>query len=179
MKIKNIILIVITTLFVFATSANAKNIENYTFTFKDINGKNITIDTFTQGLHFKGVKNKIVLLDFFGNMCPPCLMEMPELVELQKEFKNNLKIIAFQVQTRITDKNLKTFVKNHKLNYTVINSSNAKVFNFIHYISIKASWKGMIPFAILFDKKGNATREYIGLRSKKEFQEDIKRLLDK
>ncbi len=177
MKFRKLVAIFILALFSITSVANAAKKEDYTFSFKTLSGKNITMNTFVQGIHFKNAKNKIVLLDFFGNVCPPCLMEIPELIELQKEFKKDFQIIAFQVQTRISDDDLRAFVKEKGINYPVINTSDPKVFNFIDYITAKTSWKGLIPFAILFDKKGNATKVYLGMKSKAEFERDIKSLI--
>jgi len=180
MKLKNIFLTAIAFIFIGTLSLNAaQDSEHNTFVFKDLNGKTVEMNTYVQGIHFKGAEGKVVLLDFFGNMCPPCLMEIPELVELQKEFKGKFKIIAFQVQTRATDDEMRAFVKEHNINYTVVNNSDPKVFNFIDYITAKTSWKGMIPFAILFDKKGDASKVYLGMKSKQEFEKDIKYLLNK
>ncbi len=177
MSIKKVFLILSAIVFVGFTTLNAATKEENTYKFKDLQGKEVVLNTFVQGIHFKGEEGKVVLLDFFGNMCPPCLMEMPELVELQKEFKGKFDIIAFQVQTRATDDEMRAFVKEHKINYTVINNSDPKVFDFTDYISAKTSWKGLIPFAILFDKKGNASKVYLGMKSKKEFEKDINYLL--
>ncbi|NPA74133.1 MAG: TlpA family protein disulfide reductase [Epsilonproteobacteria bacterium] len=180
MKLRKFFKIIIAVaLFGFISINAAQDKEHNTFTFKDLNGKTVVMNTYTQGIHFKGEEGKVVLLDFFGNMCPPCLMEIPELIELQKEFKDKFKIIAFQVQTRATDDEMREFVRQRNINYTVINNSDPKVFDFTDYISAKTSWKGMIPFAILFDTNGDAAKVYLGMKSKKEFERDIEYLLKK
>ena len=163
--------------FGFISLSAAEHKEDYTFKFRDLQGEQIVLNTFVQGIHFQNAKGKIVLLDFFGNQCPPCLMEMPELIELQKEFKKDFQIISFQVQTRISDDGLREFIKEKGINYPVINNSDPEVFKFTDYISAKTSWKGLIPYAILFDKQGNATKIYLGLKSKQEYINDIKSLL--
>ena len=179
MRVKKIFMAIVAVAFLGFISLNAaQDKEHNTFTFKDLNGKTVEMNTYVQGIHFKGAKGKVVLLDFFGNMCPPCLMEIPELVDLQKEFKGKFQIVAFQVQTRTSDQDMRKFVKDHNINYTVINNSDPKVFDFTDYISAKTSWKGMIPFAILFDKKGDASKVYLGMKSKKEFEKDINYLLN-
>ncbi len=163
--------------FGFISLSAAEHKEDYTFKFRDLQGEQIVLNTFVQGIHFQNAKGKIVLLAFFGNQCPPCLMEIPELIELQKEFKKDFQVVAFQVQTRISDEGLREFVKEKGINYPVINNSDPEVFKFTDYISAKTSWKGLIPFAILFDKKGNATQIYLGIKSKQKYINDIKSLL--
>ena len=180
MSIKKILLNIVVVVFALTSSLSAANHkENFTFKFKDLNGKEIVLNTFVEGIHFSNAKGKVVLLAFWGNHCPPCLMEMPELIELQKEFKGKFQIDSFQVQTRISDEDLKAFAKEKGINYPVINNSDPKVFDFTDYISAKTSWKGLIPFSILFDKDGKATKIYLGLKSKKEFEQDITELINK
>jgi len=179
-SIKKILLNIVVVVFALTSSLNAANHkENFTFKFKDLNGKEIVLNTFAQGIHFSNAKGKVVLLAFWGNHCPPCLMEMPELIELQKEFKGKFQIDSFQVQTRVSNDDLKAFTKEKGVNYPVVNDSDPEVFKFTDYITAKTSWKGLIPFSILFDKKGNATKIYLGLKSKKEFEQDITELINK
>ncbi len=180
MNLRKFFLMVVSILFVGASYLNAAPIkENYTFKFKDLNGNKVVLNTFMQGIHFSNTKGKIVLLDFFGNECPPCLMEMPELIALQKEFKKDLQIVSFQVQTRISNDGLKVFAKQHNINYPVINNSDPEVFKFADYITAKTGWKGLIPYAIMFNKEGKAVKVYLGLKSKNEYVKDIKFLLKK
>jgi len=176
---KKFIKSIIMALFAITVSLNAANHkEDYTFKFKDLNGNSIVLNTFLEGIHFSNAKGKVVLLAFWGNQCPPCLMEMPEIIELQKEFKGKFQIVSFQVQTRISDEDLKAFAKEKGINYPVINDSDPEVFKFTDYISAKTSWKGLIPFSILFDKEGKASKIYLGLKSKKEFEQDIEELIN-
>ncbi len=179
MNFKKIALTIVTVLFVGVSSLNAATSnENYTFKFRDLKGNKIVLKTFLQGIHFNNTKNKVVLLDFWGNECPPCLMEMPELIALQKKFKKNFQIISIQVQTRISDDGLRSFAKEHNINYPVINNSDPEVFKFSDYISAKTGWKGLIPYAIMFNKNGKATKVYLGLRRKKEYINDVKSLIN-
>jgi len=177
---KKLILSFIVAVFALTSSLSAANHkEDYTFKFKDLNGNPIVLNTFAQGIHFSNAKGKVVLLAFWGNHCPPCLMEMPELIELQKEFKGKFQIVSMQVQTRVSDDDLKSFAKEKGINYPVINDSDPEVFKFADYITAKTSWKGLIPFSILFDKNGIAQKIYLGLKSKKEFEQDISELINK
>jgi thiol-disulfide isomerase/thioredoxin len=180
MNLRKIILMAIAVLLIGVSSLNAaSHKENYIFKFKDLDGNKIVLNTFTQGIHFSSTKGKVILLDFWGNECPPCLMEMPDLIALQKRFKKDFQIISIQVQTRISDDGLRAFAKSKGIDYPIINNSDPEVFKFSDYISAKTGWKGLIPYAIMFDKSGKAMKVYLGLKSKSEYIKDIKSLTNK
>ncbi|MCK4441290.1 MAG: hypothetical protein KAU90_04740, partial [Sulfurovaceae bacterium] len=55
------------------------------FNLKTIDGKEFHLTEIDNGLEFKEIKNKAIFLLFFGHRCPPCLREIPHLIEMQKE----------------------------------------------------------------------------------------------
>lgn len=61
--------------------------------FKDRKGKTYNLNNF---------KNKITLVHFWGSWCPPCMREMPGLLQLQKELKKNfgskVELVLLQVR---------------------------------------------------------------------------------
>lgn len=146
-----------------------------TYNFKDSNGKNIELQTMGSGVYFPGFKNKVILLAFFGRYCPPCLAEIPELANIQKEYEKNFQIVAMHVQQKMTKNELHDFITSHKINYTVIPASN-KVFDFANFITQRTGWGGQIPYSILFDKEGNAIKTYLGMQPETVLTKDIKSL---
>lgn len=58
------------------------------FTLPDTNGKNVSLSDYVG-------KGKYVLVDFWASWCRPCLMELPDLVDLYKELKeHNFEIVG-------------------------------------------------------------------------------------
>ena len=152
-------------------SLQAKDILK-TYNFKNSNGKSVKLQTTGSGVSFPGLKNKVVLLAFFGRYCPPCLAEIPELAKMQKEYHKNFQIVAMHVQQKMTKSELHNFITSHQINYTVIPSSD-KVFDFANFITQRTGWRGQIPFSILFDKNGNAIKTYLGMQRKETLTKDI------
>src|SRR6266446_6508126 len=52
---------------------------------QDLSGKITSMDQ---------LKGKVVLLNFWATWCPPCRMEVPELIKLQEQYRDRLQIIG-------------------------------------------------------------------------------------
>jgi thiol-disulfide isomerase/thioredoxin len=77
---------------------------------KTLDGKQFTL---------KDYQGKIVLVNLWATWCGPCRMEMPELVELQTEYKEKgVVIIGLDTDPEPADM-VKTFVEDRQLNYTI------------------------------------------------------------
>jgi len=59
------------------------------------------------------LKNKFVLIDFWGIYCPQCKKAIPELNEISKKFKNKLVVVGVADNS----KELVLSMKSHKIEY--------------------------------------------------------------
>jgi len=65
-------------------------------TMKSIDGDEIHVARTNKGLLFKEFQGKVVLLEAFGNSCPPCRASIPGYNTLQKKYKNDIVVIAVE-----------------------------------------------------------------------------------
>ncbi len=68
------------------------------FSVNDITGKSLSLDQF---------KNKVVLIDFWATWCPPCVEEMPNIVETYKKYHD----MGFEIIGISLDQNEKRFLR--------------------------------------------------------------------
>lgn len=145
------------------TSVNNNSSSDITkapnFTLIDTKGKKISLSSY---------KGKVVILDFWATWCPPCRRGIPDLIDIQKKFKNKVAVIGVSLDTD-TKSNVVPFMKNFGINYPIV-YANQKVVE--DYGNIQA-----IPTTFVIDKKGNIVDQYVGLTPKENFIEDIQRLL--
>lgn len=150
------------------------------FSLTTIDNKNITVSEQTissteSGLNFHEFKGKAVLLTLFGHRCPPCIKEIPEFIELTKNHKDNLEIVAIESQLYPLDK-LKEFVADYGINYNVV--AGTEHGNFIEYIAQKAGYgKGIpLPLLIAINKEGEVEHVQAGLIRADELEMLVKDL---
>jgi len=148
-----------------------KEIKRYTtYTLQDGN-VSVVIKELDNGFKFN-LDKPIILLNFFTTWCPPCRAEIPHLVNLQKRYKDKLKIVAILVENK--DQNeLEEFKKRHDINYFVSSSADnmnlaKKTANMLHQ-----SQNFPIPMMILFVNE-KYFRHYIGMVPEEMLESDIK-----
>ena len=169
MKKLGFIAFVLTLIFVSTIHAKSSNEMSLTTTA----GKIININITQNGFEFKQYPGKTVLMNFFGPMCPPCIIELPHLIELQKLHKDELQIIAVQVQMPMEQKEIKDFVKTNNVNYPVINLNDA--WDIVSFVKANTNWGGQIPFMMMFDKKGHLKNQYMGVVANEKLLSDMQK----
>lgn len=115
-------------------------------------------------------KGKVVLLDFWATWCPPCRMEIPHFVGLQKEYGNkDFTVIGVSLDQK-GESVVKPFMQQWKINYPVVIDSSGEV---------QASYGGIrsIPTTVLIGKNGEVREVFIGYKPKEVFEEAIKKAL--
>jgi thiol-disulfide isomerase/thioredoxin len=123
------------------------------FTLKDVNGNDVSLSDF---------KGKVVILDFWATWCPPCRKGIPDLIELQNKYKNDLTVIGISLDQANTIKEVVPFYKSYGINYPVV-YGNAEVVN--KYGGIEA-----IPTSFIIDKEGYVVNKHVGLIPKQEYE---------
>jgi thiol-disulfide isomerase/thioredoxin len=143
-----------------ACPANAKR-ANLNFTLKDLENKEVSLASF---------KGKVILLDFWATWCGPCKIEIPWFIEFQNKYAaSGLQVIG--VVTEDTLDKAKPFVKQWKMNYTVLQGLDRD--------DLDEAYGPMfgLPVTVLISRDGKVCAKHIGVTSKPVFENEIKALL--
>ena len=120
----------------------------------------------TSSSSFEG---KALLLTFFATWCPPCIEEVPTLIELQNEYSDDgFSVIGLSVDQGGA-KVVKRLIRKKSINYPVL-MADAQVMQ---------DFGGVygIPVAFLINKKGNVVKKYTGYIPKSVLEKDLKKIL--
>lgn len=131
------------------------------FTLKLTDGKDIKLSNF---------KGKIIIVDFWATWCGPCKRGIPDLVEIQKEYKNKVVIIGVSLDNE-TKPDVVPFIKQYNINYPIAYGTMEVV---KAYGNIEA-----IPTSFVIDQSGKIVDKHVGLVSKSVYVNKIKELLKK
>ena len=114
-------------------------------------------------------QGKVIILDFWAPECPPCRMEIPDFVELQKEWGDKgIQVIGITC-SRMRLKAITSFARKYKINYPVLLCNEQTLRK---YGPIRG-----IPTTFVIDREGKIYKKYIGYRAKGVFENDIKKLI--
>src|SRR5215475_7143846 len=125
----------------------------------DLDGKPISLEE---------DKGKIVLLNFWATWCGPCRAEIPDLVELQRKYKNQLTIIALA-----TDEDepaeVKKFAQKTGINYRIGMATD----------SLRTEYGGIpaLPTSFIIDAQGRVVQKHIGLNDPSIYELEVRALL--
>ena len=126
------------------------------------------VDTKGEKISLQNYRGKIVIIDFWATWCPPCRRGIPDLIQIQKEFKNKVAVIGISLDTD-TKKDVVPFMKNMEINYTVV-YANSQVIQ--DYGNVEA-----IPTSFVISKAGKIVNQHIGLTPKETYISEINKLL--
>ena len=129
-----------------------------------------------QSLHGETVRlsdfhGKVVLINFWATWCGPCKILTPWLVELQNEYgPRGLVIIGITLDEDATAADIAEFADEFRVNYTIV-IGNEKV---------AKAYRGVpaMPQSVVIGRNGKVFSELIGLKSKGEIEDSIKKALD-
>ena len=91
--------------------------EKVDFTLTDLNGKSVSLSDF---------RGKWVIVNYWATWCPPCLEEIPDLVDLYEDNRDTIVVLGIDFE-EVNEEYLKEFVDSHMISYPVMNTEPVPV----------------------------------------------------
>ncbi|HZP25029.1 MAG TPA: TlpA disulfide reductase family protein [Terriglobales bacterium] len=111
----------------------------------------LTITDSQHTVSLEQLRGKPVLLNFWATWCPPCIEEMPSLVQLHREMGNRITILA--VSEDADDVAYKQFIHDHNIDLMTVRDTQ-------HHNEIYGTFK--YPETYVIDRNGKIVRKFIG-----------------
>lgn len=129
------------------------------FTLQDLDGRPVKLSDY---------RGKAVLLNFWATFCGPCKVEMPWLVELQKQYgPQGLQIVGVALDDSGKD-TIEKYAKEMGVNYTILQGQDA----------VGDAYGAVgLPATFYIDRNGRIVDSALGLVSRGEIEDNIKKAL--
>jgi len=87
------------------------------FTVPDLAGKQHTLSDY---------KGKWVVINYWATWCPPCLDEIPELIEYHEAYNKDQAVVLGVNYEDVEDHDLKTFIDEYFISYPVLKGDTSR-----------------------------------------------------
>jgi len=129
------------------------------FTLQDMNGNTVSLSDFT---------GKVVIIDFWATWCTPCRAAIPGLERLYKAYNaKGLVVLGISVDQGGWDL-VKEFGAGLGITYPILKGNDDV---FVKYM-VRS-----IPMLVITDRKGKMRKQYIGVMSEEDLENEVKALL--
>jgi cytochrome c biogenesis protein CcmG, thiol:disulfide interchange protein DsbE len=117
------------------------------------NAPDFTVKDSDRTVTLSQLKGQVVVLNFWATWCPPCVEEMPSLVQMQQRMKaKGVTVLAVSVD--VDQSNYEQFIRDHGVNLLTVRDPDSKANNL--YGTFK------FPETYIIDRNGVMRRKFIG-----------------
>jgi len=146
-------------------NASGKNVAP-NFTWEE-NGKKMSMND---------LKGNVVLVNLWATWCGPCKKEIPDLMKISNEMKNEkFKMIGVNVFQNPKSQSIDAYLKENPISYTILDADDSFVKAFSE--STKSDIEA-VPTTFVVDKKGNIVETIVGMRDEAGFKSVINKYLN-
>ncbi|MEO5372179.1 MAG: TlpA family protein disulfide reductase [Magnetococcus sp. DMHC-1] len=139
-------------------------------------GRDAALETIDgKSLRLADYQGKVVVVNFWATWCPPCLNEIPTLIEFQEKYQQQgLAIIGVDFMDRMDPEKLAKFVARRGINYPIVVGTPAKTQELARYLGGVMG----LPTTKILDRKGNVVRSLTGELQPDKFRRLLEPLLN-
>lgn len=154
-----LIMMVNGTLVASATTLNAKPVPE--MLFERLDGSSLALSA---------LQGTVLLINFWGTWCAPCLKEIPELVHLSRQFKTRgFEVVGIAVNSGPPE-DIRAFMQDHQMDYRVLIGEMSPIKRHFRVVGF--------PTSLLVDRHGIIRHCYFGPQTEERLKNDVESLLE-
>ncbi len=112
-----------------------------------------TVSDGSRNVTLHDLRGKVVVLNFWATWCPPCVEEMPSMIEMQQKLKNR-GVTVLAVSVDVDQKAYERFLKDYRVDLLTARDPDQKS-NLMYGTS-------QFPETYVIDRQGVIRRKFIG-----------------
>jgi thiol-disulfide isomerase/thioredoxin len=116
-------------------------------------------------------KGKIIVLNFWATWCPPCREEMPELSQLQLEYKNRNVVVLGIAEDELPL--VKEYLLSSPVTYPIFIAENEGM----NLGTDLGNDKGVLPYTVIIGADGSVIDTFFGRINKPLLEKSLQKLL--
>jgi cytochrome c biogenesis protein CcmG/thiol:disulfide interchange protein DsbE len=141
-------------------SAEAKDAAAPNWSLKDLDGKTVKLSDF---------KGQVLILNFWATWCPPCVAEIPDFIEVEKEYHGKgVAVVGISIDS-IQPSEVAAFAKKRGINYPVLMSTDE--------VAAAYGADQAVPITVVIKPDGTIADKQQGMVSKSYLENQIAKLL--
>jgi thiol-disulfide isomerase/thioredoxin len=130
------------------------------FTLQDMHGVDVELASY---------RGRVILLNFWATWCPPCRVEIPDLVAVQEAYGDDLVVLGLSVDD--TPEMLQAFAAEFQMNYPVLVGLGRDEIQEAYGIH-------GLPVSVVIDRDGRIAMKQSRLASREQLERWIEPLLE-
>ncbi len=119
--------------------------------------------------------DKAVLLNVWATWCAPCVEEFPEIVKIQRQYEDELKVIFVSADFPDSRDRALKFLKEQGVDWTTY-FKTGKDMPFIEALS--SEWNGALPFTKIVNKSGEVTASWQNSATFSKFESEVQKAIN-
>lgn len=117
---------------------------------------------------------KAVLVNIWATWCGPCVEEFPHIVELQKKYRDQLRVVFISADMKKDRERVVNFLNKHNVDWTTFfKRGNDQEF----LRRVDEEWNGALPFTKIYSVNGSVVDSWYDKADYETFQNRIEQAI--
>jgi len=116
----------------------------------------------------------LTLVNLWASWCVPCLKEMPDLIEIKKNYESKVRFLLISTDSLEKKPEVLKILIKHRVDFPTYSKADK---GYEELDAIYPNWNGALPANLILDEKGEVLEAWFGETTKTQFENVIEKHL--